>query len=224
MKMTAGPIRRIPRKRGSKKIMRKPMADIAETALRSGHAPTDRAAARPLAIPADTVIVADVWISGDLGFVLLMHRRDDGLLAEELYYSVRRTDSVWERPDHLSGGIVGTELGTSAMVEDALAGASVSVVAESESLVHTGRGSDGDEGELVHTWELLVSGDADLIEIERFSPAAPGTSVIFRRDVPGFLMLLVLLPGERARVSAMRKENSSFTQFGNVLDLHNPEQ
>ncbi|MDG9711392.1 hypothetical protein [Streptomyces sp. DH10] len=203
--------------------MRKPMADIAETALQLGHPPTDRAAARHLAIPADTVIVADVWISGDLGFVLLLHRRDDGLIAEELYYSVRRADGGWECPDHLSGGIVGKELGTSAMVEDALAGASMSVVAESESLVHTGRGPDGDEGELVHTWELLVSGDADLIEIEHLSPAAPGTPAISRRDVAGPLMLLVLLPGERARVSVMCRENSSFTQFGNVLDLHNPE-
>ncbi|AMW08639.1 hypothetical protein A4E84_03415 [Streptomyces qaidamensis] len=203
--------------------MRQPMVDIAETALRLGHPPTDRAAARPLVIPVDTVIVADVWISGDLGFVLLLHRRDDGLIAEELYYSTRRRDRIWERPDHLSGGIVGTELGTSAMAEDALAGASLSVVAESESLVHTGRGPDGDEGELVHTWELLVSGDADLVETERYSPAAAGTPAISRRDVAGPLMLLVLLPGERARVSAMRRENSSFTQFGNVLDLHNPE-
>ncbi|QCD53629.1 hypothetical protein [Streptomyces hawaiiensis] len=199
------------------------MADIAETALRLGHPPTDLAATRPLAVPADTVIVADVWISGDLGFVLLLHRRDDDLIAEELYYSVRRADGVWECPDHLGGGIVGTELGTSAMAEDALAGASVSVVAESESLVHTGRGSDGDEGELVRAWELLVSGGADLIEIERFPPA-PGTPAISRRDVTGPLMLLVLLPGERVRVSPMRRENSSFTRFGDVLDLHNPEQ
>ncbi|MDL5198884.1 hypothetical protein [Streptomyces sp. ALI-76-A] len=106
-----------------------------------------------------------MWISGDPGFVLLVHRRDDGLIAE-LYYSVRRADGDWECPYHLSGGIVGTELGTSAMAADALAGASTSVVAASESLVHTGRGPDGDEGELVHAWELPVSGDADLIEIE----------------------------------------------------------
>ncbi|GAA2768730.1 hypothetical protein GCM10010103_77730 [Streptomyces paradoxus] len=198
------------------------MADIAENALQLGHPPADRAAAHPLAIPAHTVSVADVWVSGDLGFVLLLHRRDDGLIAEELYYSLQRTNGVWERPDHLSGGIVGTELGTSAMVEDTLAGASMSVVAESESLVYTGRGSDGDEGEIVHTWELLVSDDADVIEIERFSQAAPGTPAISRRDVAGPLMLLALLPGERARVSALRRENSLFTQFGNVLDLHNP--
>ncbi|MFF8099557.1 hypothetical protein ACF07S_07220 [Streptomyces sp. NPDC016640] len=204
--------------------MRKPMADLAETALRLGRPPTDHAAARPLAVPTGTVIVADVWISGDLGFVLLLHRRDDGLIAEELYCSVRRPGSVWERPGHLSGGVVGTELGTSAMVEDALAGASMSVVAESESLVHTGRGSDGDEGELVRTWQLLVSGDADLIEIERFTPAAPETPAISGRDLTGPLLLLALLPGERARVSALRRENSSFTQFGNVLDLRNLEQ
>lgn len=204
--------------------MREPMADIAATALRLGHPPTVHAAAGHLAVTTGTAVVADVWISGDLGFVLLLHRRDDGLIAEELYYSVRGVNGAWERPDHLSGGIVGTELGAPAAVEDALAGASMSVVTKSESLVHTGRDSNGDDGELVHIWELLVSGDADLIEIERFSQASPGTSAPSRREVTGPLILLVLLPGERMRVSAMRRETSSLTRLGDALDLHNPEQ
>ncbi|GGX25624.1 hypothetical protein GCM10010383_64940 [Streptomyces lomondensis] len=200
------------------------MADIAATALRLGRPPTVRAEAGHLAVPAGSVVVADVWVSGDLGFVLLLHRRDDGLIAEELYYSVRRMDGTWERPDHLSGGVIGTQVCAPAAVEEALTGASMSVVAESESLVHTGRGSDGDEGELVHIWELLVSGNADLIEIERFSPASPGAPELSTRDVTGPLILLVLLPGERACVSAMRRENSSLTRLGDALDLHNPEQ
>ncbi|MEU3946130.1 hypothetical protein [Streptomyces sp. NPDC029526] len=202
--------------------MRKPMADMAGAALRLGRPPADREAARHSAIPVGTVTVADVWISGGLGFVLLLHRRHDGLLAEELYYSVQRPDGDWECPDHLSGGLVGGELGTSAMVEGALGGASLSVAAESESLVLTGRGPDGDEEELVHTWELLVSGDTDLLQIEHFSPDAPGTPTISRRTVVRPLMLLVLLPGERARVSTVREENSVFTRFGDVLDLHHP--
>ncbi|MGW5335855.1 hypothetical protein [Streptomyces bauhiniae] len=200
------------------------MADIAGTALRLGHPPIAHAAAHHLPLDADTPLVADIWISGDLGFVLLLHRRGDGLVAEELYYSLRGEGGVWERPDHLSGGIVGVEMADPSAAEDVLAGAPMSVIAESESLVHTGHGPNGDEGELVHVWELLMSSEADLIEIERSSPAFPETSALSRRELTGPLVLLVLLPGERARVQAMRRENSSLTRLGDPLELHHPEQ
>ncbi|WP_330258880.1 hypothetical protein OG586_13715 [Streptomyces murinus] len=200
------------------------MADIAGTALRLGHPPVARAAAHRLPLDAGTPHVADVWISGDLGFVLLLHRRGDGLVAEELYYSSRGEDGVWERPEHLSGGIVGMETTDSSAVERALDGAPMSVVAESESLVYTRSGPEGDGEEFVHVWELLMSGEADLVEIERFSPARPETSALSRRDLTGPLVLLVLLPGERARVQAVRRGNSSLTRLGAPLELHHPEQ
>ncbi|MFE1460295.1 hypothetical protein ACFW6M_04310 [Streptomyces nigra] len=203
--------------------MTEPLADVARTALQQGGPTTAQATADHLTVPADTPLIADVWINGDIGFVLLLHRRNDGLVAEELYYSVRREDGAWERPDHLSGGIVGMEVADSAAVEDALAGAPMSVVAESESLVHTGRDPNGDDGEPVRISELLVSSEVNLIEIERLSPASPETSAPFERRVTGPLMLLVLLPGERIRVSAMRGAGSSRTRLGNALELHNPE-
>ncbi|MYQ99472.1 MULTISPECIES: hypothetical protein [unclassified Streptomyces] len=200
------------------------MADIARTALRSGMPLGARTAVKRLPLDAGTPQVADVWIDGDLGFVLLLHRRGDGLMAEELYYSACGEGGVWERPEHLSGGIVGVETADPSAVECALGGAPMSVVAESESLVYTRPGPKSDGEEFVHVWELLVSGAADLIEIERFSPALPEASALSRRDLTGPLVLLVLLPGERARVQAVRRGNASLTRLGAPLELHHPER
>ncbi|MFJ8536498.1 hypothetical protein [Streptomyces sp. NPDC093591] len=196
--------------------MREPLADIAATALRLGR----RTASGP-------VDVADVWIDGALGFVLLLHRRHDGLPAEELYHSLRDEAGAWNRPDHLGGGIVGLELSDRSAVEEALAGAPMAVVAESESLVHTGRGPSGGqdeaEPELVHVWELLVTGEAELIEIEHLpqvpAPAPPPSRT---REVTGPLTLVALLPGERVRVHALRREGASHLRLDGALDLHNP--
>ncbi|MER7931506.1 MULTISPECIES: hypothetical protein [unclassified Streptomyces] len=200
------------------------MADLAGTALRLGRPPIAGAAADRLLRDADTPVVADIWISGDLGFVLLLHRRDDGLVGEELYYSLRGEGGAWERPDHLSGGIVGMEMADPSAAEDLLAGASMTAIAESETLVHTGRGPNHEEGELVHVWELLVSSEADLIDIERSSPNSPDMSELFRRELTGPLVLIVLLPGERVRLQAIRRENSSLTRLDDPLELHHPEQ
>ncbi|MFK0142109.1 hypothetical protein [Streptomyces murinus] len=151
------------------------MADIAGTALRSGVPLGARTAVKRLPLDAGAPQAADVWIDGDLGFALLLHRGGDDLMAEELYYSSRGQDGVWGRPEHLSGGIVGVET-------------------------------------------------ADLIEIERFSPALPEVSALSGRDLTGPLVLLVLLPGERARVQAVRRGNASLTRLGAPLELHHPEQ
>ncbi|MEU6404908.1 hypothetical protein [Streptomyces sp. NPDC046985] len=202
-------------------IMTQAMADIARSALQQGRAViSDETAKRPATILCCSPVVADVWISGRLGFVLLLHRRHDGLVGEELYYSLRSEDGVWDRPDHLSGSIVGWD---TPAVEDALAGASMSVVADSESLIYTGRAPNADDGERVKIYELLISSNAELIEIECFSPASP-TPAFISREVTGPLMLLVLLPGERMRVHTARREKSSLRRLGGVLDLHNVEQ
>ncbi|MFJ6663600.1 hypothetical protein [Streptomyces sp. NPDC091383] len=200
------------------------MADIAGAALRSGVPLGARTAVKRLPLDAGTPLVADVWIGGDLGFVLLLHRRGDGLVAEELYYSSRGEDGAWECPEHLSGGIVGVETADPSAVECALAGAPMSVVAESESLVYTRPGPKSDGEAFVHVWELLVSGAADLIEIQRSSPALPEAPALSRRELTGPLVLLVLLPGERARVQAVRRGNSSLTRLGAPLELRHPEQ
>jgi hypothetical protein len=199
------------------------MADIAQTALRRGRPSSAGPAEAQVLGGTDGPAVADVWTSGDLGFALLVHRRHDGLLGEELYYSVRRENGDWESPDHLSGGILGTDVSDPSAVESALTGAPMAVAAESESLVLTGRGPSGDEGELVRVWELLVSGEADLVEIELVPPRPGQTPQTFRREVTGPLILLVLRPGERVRVSAMRGRDASLARLGEALGFHNPE-
>lgn len=204
--------------------MTQAMADIARSALQQGRmAITGETANQPAIISFGFPVVADVWISGRIGFVLLLHRRHDGLVAEELYYSVRREDGVWDRPDHLSGGIVGWDMAYPPAVEQKLAGAPMSVVAESQSLIHTGCAPNADDGEMVKICELLVGGDAELLQIECASPTSTAPALI-SREVTGPLMLLVLLPGERMRVHAARRETSSLRRLGGALDLHNPEQ
>ncbi|MFD9498476.1 hypothetical protein [Streptomyces sp. NPDC060035] len=53
--------------------------------------------------------VADLCVRGDLGFALLLHRRKDGLVAEEIYASHRQEDGSRAAADHLSGGLLGIE-------------------------------------------------------------------------------------------------------------------
>ncbi len=202
--------------------MRSSMADIATTALRRGRPSSAEPRGDQVLSSADDPAVADVWTSSDVGFVLLVHRRDDGLLGEELYYSVRRESGDWDSPDHLSGGILGTDVANPSAVENALAGAPMAVAAESESLILTGRGPSGDEGELVHVWELLVSSQVDVLDIELLSANSGQTPTSRRRQVTGPFMLLVLQPGEHVRVSAMRGQNTSLTPLGDALDFHHP--
>ncbi|MER5490461.1 hypothetical protein [Streptomyces sp. NPDC002490] len=197
--------------------MREPLADIARAALRLGRPPHDRAAVRRSEPEPGAPLVADVWISGDLGFVLLLHRRDDGQLAEELYHSLRGEDGVWARPDHLGGGVVGAEIADPAVLRVVLAGAPMAVVAESESLIDT---PDGDDGALAHVWEVLLGDEVDLVEVERSPPAASGTST----SSAGRLALVVLLPGERARLHALRREDGRPVRLGDPLELRHPER
>ncbi|PSM39781.1 hypothetical protein C6Y14_30335 [Streptomyces dioscori] len=81
--------------------------------------------------PADLThgpVVADRWTDGPLGFVLLLHRRDDGFVAGELYHSLRTTDGSWTGPDPLSGGVLGFDPTDPASVEAVLSGAALRVV------------------------------------------------------------------------------------------------
>ncbi|MFG2816351.1 hypothetical protein [Streptomyces sp. NPDC048410] len=136
--------------------------------------------------------VADVWTDGDLGFVLLLHRRKDGVMAEELYYAQRAEDGTWDRPEHLSGGLLGLDPGDPATVTSALAGEPIRIVGESETLLHTGRGPD-DGYETAHIWHLLITDEADAL-----------TTEAGHRRVTSPLSLLILFPGETAHVSATR--------------------
>ncbi|MEU5097323.1 hypothetical protein [Streptomyces sp. NPDC020996] len=65
------------------------MADIAVGTLERGVHGPGGAMPEPRRVHLDEgPVAAGVWTDGDLGFVLLLHRRDDGFVASELYYSL----------------------------------------------------------------------------------------------------------------------------------------
>ncbi|WP_406003917.1 hypothetical protein [Streptomyces sp. NBC_00829] len=194
------------------------MAEIALKALGAGlpaaTAGTDRTA---------EPIVADVWTEHDLGFVLLLHRRDDGYFAEEVYYSLRGRDDGaeegWTGCDHLSGGLLGFDPEDASARVEVLAGHTMAIVTESESLVHTGRVAENEGDELVRVVEILVTPEADVLEIENLTRPSR-----HRRSLPSALALLVLLPGDRIRVRAARSAQSGHIPVGDVLELsHSPD-
>ncbi|WP_330235702.1 hypothetical protein [Streptomyces sp. NBC_00566] len=153
--------------------------------------------------------VADVWTDGDLGFVLLLHRRKDGAMAEELYCAQRAEDGTWDRPEHLNGGLLGLDPGNDpTAVTTALAGEPIRVLSASETLLHTGRGEE-DGYETAHIWQLLITPEADALTTEST-----------HRKVTSPLSLLILFPGETAHVSATRDARP----LGAPLTLSAPTQ
>lgn len=199
------------------KPTRRPLAAIAREALSSG--PT---AATAGATAGAGPVVADVWTEDDRGFVLLVHRRDDGHLSEELFYSLRGSGEDTEAPgwadcDHLGGGLLGFEPADPAAREEVLARRAMAVVTESESLVHTGRVPEDDGDELVRAVELLVTPEAESLEVENLT--RPSRHI---RRLAFPLALVVLLPGDRLRVRAVRASGTGYAAVGEALELTHP--
>ncbi|MEU9286961.1 hypothetical protein AB0D57_20175 [Streptomyces sp. NPDC048275] len=177
------------------------MAHIAAAALEQGpHTPSDTASTahrHPLDLRVGPVAV-DVWTDGRLGFVLLLHRRDDGFAASEIYYSLKGEDQRWMLPEHLSGEIVGFDPEDPSVMAEILSGAALTVLSESDSRVFTGTGEDDDE--LVRVYELLVSERVDRIRIENRSRTDPQ-----ERAAPP-MAVVVVRPGEPLRVSPVLRD------------------
>lgn len=169
-------------------------------------------------------VAVDVWIEGDLGFVLLLHRRKDGLASEELYYSVRNADGEWQDCGHLGGAVLGFDVEMTTASQHTPASSRLAVVSESESLVDTGR-SDAEDGyETVRARTVLIGDDVDALEITDLSPDSTARGRQHILDVRSPLLVLVLLPGKRLRVSALRHEGEAFAVTGDVMDCFFPEQ
>jgi hypothetical protein len=191
------------------------MAEIARRALESG--PRPHLSTRG---PAKEPVVADVWIEHDLGFVLLLHCRDEGCIAEEVYYSLCGLDDGerihWADCGHLSGGLLGFDPADSSVGETILAGRAMTILTESESMICTGRVPEDDGWESVHIVELLVAVEADVLEIR--NPAGPPP--LHRcRPLSSRLALLVLLPGDYIRVRAARSTESGCEPVGDAIEL-----
>ncbi|MFD7132908.1 YrhB domain-containing protein [Streptomyces sp. NPDC059894] len=175
-------------------VKKKSMAGIAAEALARG--PRDP---HPLGLGHGPV-AADLWTDGDLGFVLLLHRRDDGFVASELYYSLKGADGRWTEAEHLSGEFVGFDPNDPASAEAVLSGAAMTVLSESESRVFTGGADDEDGGELIRLYELLVSEAVDSLRIEKHGPGPHGGPTVVHKTLTTRGALVAVRPGQRLRV------------------------
>lgn len=167
--------------------------------------------------------VADTCVRGDLGFALLVHRRKDGLVAEELYCSSRGDDGSWAAPDHLSGSVLGFDPTSAREVADVLRGTALLSGGESEAYLYTGRPRSDEGYELLRFHELLVAPEAGHLEVEDTSPGAGGVPVRTRRALASPFAVVACLPGERFAVRAMTGSGTGARPLGDSQELTGPE-
>ncbi|WP_079186344.1 hypothetical protein [Streptomyces sp. CB01580] len=165
-------------------------------------------------------VVADLCVRDGLGFVLLLHRRKDGFVAEELCFAAREDNGTWPLPEHLSGSCVGFDPADRRKNETLLCGRPLMPFGESETLLCTGRRQDEDDGhEMLRFHTLLVSREVDHLDIEDLSPdAAPGAGRI-RKSLRSRVALLALYPGERVAVRPMAREGDCLRALGEPYEL-----
>ncbi|MEU6009549.1 hypothetical protein [Streptomyces sp. NPDC047453] len=153
------------------------MAELAHVALTATSVQdTGAAPALPTRFgSANKAVVADTCVRANLGFALLFHRRKDGFVADELYFSTREDDGTWAAADHLSGGVTGIEPTSPRDIAAILKGRSMMLYDESETDLPTGR-PQADEGyELLRSYTLLVDPETDHLDIEDTTDGASGT-------------------------------------------------
>lgn len=202
--------------------MKKPMADIAAAALERGpHVPDGRVPGRHVADLSDGPAAADVWTDGDLGFALLLHRRNDGFVASELYYSIRDSDLRWTDTEHLSGGIVGFDPTHASASEQVLSNTMLAVVSESESRLSTGRSGYEDDGELIRVYELLVSETVDHLRIEKQQHAlgSEPARITLEKTLASPLAVVAVRPGELLQVVPVTRNGSPTGAAGEGIEL-----
>lgn len=199
--------------------MRQTMAHVAREALREGkHPPGDGARNSLPARLAKGPTAADVWIDGNLGFALVVYRRDDGFLAEELYYSIRAATGDWLDCDQLSGGTLAFDLADFAAVASVLTDSPLAVVSESEALVYTG--SEHEEGyESVRVLTVLIGESPDFIDFDIRTQEPDAQVGHLSKELTSPLMLAVVRAGQRLTVTAMKRENSSLVRDGDTMEF-----
>ncbi|MYY09380.1 hypothetical protein GT204_10765 [Streptomyces sp. SID4919] len=201
--------------------MPKNLAELAHAALTAeaerDTAVTQAATTRP-GIGAGPV-VADICVRGDLGFVLLLHRRRDGQAAEELYFSTRRDDGSWTTADHLSGGVLGIDPTDGRDVAGVLRGRPLAPFGESETELFTGR-PQADEGyERLCFHEVLVGQEVGRLDVERASSGPDADTSRFRKTPTCGVALFALFPGERLTVRPIMENGGAPGAPGAAYEL-----
>ncbi|WP_335932949.1 hypothetical protein [Streptomyces sp. PTD5-9] len=186
--------------------MRQNLAGFARSALTAASArETGATRAAPVAFDETAPgVVADVCVRGALGFVCLLHRRKDGLVAEELYFSAREDDGPWEAAEHLSGGVLGFDPTDPRSAAAPLDGRALIPFGDSETCLFTGRQQADDGYELLRFFTFLVAEEADHLVV---GGGSSGT-VSVRKPLVSRIALLAVLPGERLTVRAAAREGS----------------
>ncbi|MFI6284349.1 hypothetical protein ACIBCM_06240 [Streptomyces sp. NPDC051018] len=205
--------------------MRKNLAGLAHAALTARSAPDTGPAPRvPTRLDADTqAAVADLCIREGLGFALVLHRRDDGLVGEEIYCSTREGDGSWATAGHLSGGLVGIEVTDPRQVAGVLRGEALAVFSESETLLFTGREQADEDGcEPVRIYEFLVDPRVARLDIEDTSPGAETATVRAWQSPAAQAAVVALFPGERVRVRATTGSGPGSRPLGEPQELSGP--
>jgi len=205
--------------------MYKNLAELAHAALTAASVADTRVApALPTRLDsANEAVVADTCVRGNLGFALLFHRRKDGLVAEELYFSTREDDGTWAAADHLSGGVTGIEPTTPHDVSAVLNGRSMMLCDESETNLFTGR-PQADEGyELLRFYALLVDLETDYLDIGDTRPGADLVSSRTHKELTSQVALFALFPGESITVQAIARKDSRPQALGEPYELAGPD-
>ncbi|MDT0428911.1 hypothetical protein [Streptomyces salyersiae] len=200
--------------------MRGNLAETAHAVLTAARAPGAGAPPLPYArLDGSAGVVADVCVRGDLGFVLLLHRRKDGALAEELFHCGRTDTGAWGTAEHLSGGLLGVEATSPRDIEAALAGRPMALWGESETLLFTGR-PGGDEGhQLLRFQTLLVREDVGHLDVRDVSSRAGSAPARLRKPLLCQVALLALLPEERVTVRAVARDGAGARFLGEPFEL-----
>ncbi|MCM2394088.1 hypothetical protein [Streptomyces albipurpureus] len=203
------------------------LADLANAALSARSVPyVEGGATAPARVRLDdttAAMAADICVRGDLGFVLLLHRRKDGLVAEEIYSSTREADGSWAPADHLSGGVTMIEPTDPHDVGRALRGQALTLFGESETNVFTGRVQAVDGHELVRIHEFLVDARVDCLDIEDHSPGADPNASKMRKPLTSQAAVVVLFPGERFTVGAVAMDGAEPHTLGEPVELTGPD-
>ncbi|WP_247615083.1 hypothetical protein [Streptomyces tagetis] len=166
--------------------------------------------------------VVGTCVRGGLGFALLRHRRTDGFAAEELYAAVREEDGGWSAPDHLTGDIGGInpdDPDDAGEVARVLHGRALAPWGEFEATLYTGR-PGGDEGyEPLRFHALLVTPEADHLDVRDDTPGAGTARETDRRTLLSRVALFALFPGERFTVRAVAGTGSRARELGEPWEL-----
>ncbi|MFE1408917.1 hypothetical protein ACFW5D_36300 [Streptomyces sp. NPDC058770] len=204
--------------------MYKNLAELACAALAASIQDTGAAAALPTRLDsANKAVVADTCVRDNLGFALLFHRRKDGLVADELYFSTREDDGTWAAAEHLSGGVTEIEPTSPRNVAAILKGRSMVLYDETETDLPTGR-PQADEGyELLRSYALLVDPETDHLDIENTTPGADPAAGRTRKTLTSQVALFALFSGERFTIHPVARNGSRSQPLGEPYELTGPD-